>query len=197
MEVSMEANSLPRIEAATAAEVCRTAHLTRGARKLLQDGDVPADYLHRLVEHQRPADAIGFLVAALPRREAVWWACVCVEMSKKPEARSPEESAALGTAVRWVIDPSEKKRVATLPRASAAGRTPSAYIAQAVYVSGENMAPPNVPPLAPDPRMAPALLKGAIVLTAGGTNDARFLALGIQIANGQHRWEEKKPAGQS
>ena len=68
---------LAKVTAKTAAEVCKHFPLGEEAKKLLRDGLTPVQFLNMLIEKQQFPDAVRFLAHALPKREAVWWACLC------------------------------------------------------------------------------------------------------------------------
>ena len=109
----------------------------------------PRQYLDLLVERQLHADAVQFLAHALPKREAVWWACLCARPVLGPEP-PPAAAAALEAARAWVIDPRDEKRRATFPAAEAAEiGTPAGCAAAAAYFSGGSLAPANLPAVAP------------------------------------------------
>ena len=125
------------------------ARLSEEARGLLADGMTSRQYLDLLVERQLHADAVQFLAHALPKREAVWWACLCAAEVLGPEP-PPAAAAALEAARAWVIDPRDEKRRATFPAAEAAGLgTPAGCAAAAAYFSGGSLAPANLPVVAP------------------------------------------------
>jgi hypothetical protein len=68
--------ALVRVPAKAAAEV--RAHAGPAARPLPEPGEGPRAFLDRLLAGKKFPEAIRFLAFALPRREAVWWGCVCV-----------------------------------------------------------------------------------------------------------------------
>src|SRR5687768_947309 len=113
-------NGAPTIAAApTAAEVCTHYTLGEEAKKLLRSDLTAVQYLDLLLAGQQHLDAVRFLAHALPKREAVWWACLCARQVCGAEAPAPM-TAALGAAEKWVAEPSEDHRRAALPAAEAA-----------------------------------------------------------------------------
>src|SRR5437899_8668487 len=115
----MGTEGLTKITAKTAAEVCKHFPLGEDAKKLLRDGLTPAQFLDILIEKQQFPDAVRFLAHALPKREAVWWACLCSRAAGGSNP-PPQIGAALQTAEKWVVDPSEENRRAAMPAAEAA-----------------------------------------------------------------------------
>src|SRR5262249_61133554 len=106
-----------------AVEIANQADLGDEARGLLRD-DLTADaYVARLRERGLWADAIRFLAHRLPKREAVWWGCLCAWKVSRPNP--PEkEAAGLQAAVRWVREPTEDNRRTAEAAGTAAGGGP-------------------------------------------------------------------------
>jgi len=91
------------------------------------------------------SDAVRFLAHSLPKREAVWWACLCAR-DMLPADAAPALLAAVQAAEGWVMAPSEEKRREAMVTAEAAGfRAPASWAAVAAFWSGGSMAPPNAP----------------------------------------------------
>src|SRR4051812_12044948 len=105
--------------ARTAAEVCRLVQLEDPAKALLREGMAPRAYLDALTAAGHFADALRFLAAALPKREAVWWACVCARQGYGTPVPAPA-AAALAAAEKFAADPSDANRRATYTAAEAA-----------------------------------------------------------------------------
>src|SRR6266536_3929242 len=102
----MCAGTLTKVTAKSAVEICKLVPLGDEAKKLLRDGLTPRQYLDVLIEKQQYVDAVRFLAHALPKREAVWWACLCARKAVGPNPPAPIQ-AALQAAEKWVVDPSE------------------------------------------------------------------------------------------
>src|SRR3954471_5602169 len=108
----MSGDTLPYIEARTAGEICKKIPLSDEARPLLSDDLTPRQFLALLEKKQQFPDGARFVANALPKREAVWWACQCARLVLDPEA--PEvQLAAIEGAEAWAADPSEERRRAT------------------------------------------------------------------------------------
>jgi hypothetical protein len=180
-----------------AAQVAMRACLSAEARGLLADGMTAREYLDGLVERRLHVDAVQFLAYALPKRDAVWWACLCAAQVLGPEP--PAAAArALESARAWVIDPRDEKRRATFPAAEAADfGTPAGCAAAAAYFSGGSLAPTNLPAVVPADHLtahlvASALTLGAVILEPEKAAEkyASFLQTGLEIAGGRHAWSE-------
>jgi hypothetical protein len=148
-------------------------------------------FLEILIREAQWTDAVRFLAHALPRREAVWWACTCARLTL-PKDAPPEVAAALEAAEAWVFQPTEEHRRAAMQKAEIAGfETPSAWSAVSVFWSGGSMAPPDAPPVPPADRLLPTAVTSTILLAAVQTEPQfadrkykRFLEAGIDIARG-------------
>jgi hypothetical protein len=193
----MENGSRTKIAARTAAEVGNQVRLGDAAKALLRNDLVPRAYLDLLVEKELYHDAARFLARALPKREAVWWACVCAR--QVAGANPPEPVAnAIQAASRWVADPSEdNRRAAQTPGEKAQLCTPAGCAAMAAFWSGGSMAPPNVPAVPPADHLAAHAVTGAIILAAVLTEPEKapekfrvFLTRGLEVAEGANGWQQ-------
>src|SRR5262245_16144742 len=105
---SPEAPPLTKVAAKTALEVCRAVLLPSEALALLRPTQTPRQFLDALLQQKRHADGVKFLAGALPTREAIWWACLCLRLGIVPPP--PALDTALRVAVRWVLGPAETYR---------------------------------------------------------------------------------------
>lgn len=178
-----------------AAEVAKPLSLTDGAAKLLAPALTPRQFFDALAAVPALADdAVRFLAAALPKREAVWWGALCVrDAVPKP---GPEAANAIAAAEAWARDPSEANRRAAEQAAGAAGYgTPPGCLAGAAFWSGGSLAPPNLPPVPPKDELTATAVAGAVLLAAVAAPTgpeqakARFLALGAEVASGRAKWQ--------
>jgi hypothetical protein len=195
--MSMSNGTLSKIAAKTAAEVCQRFPVGEEARKLLRDDLSPSHYLTALMEHQLHLDAIRFLAHALPKREAVWWACCCARRAHGSACPAAAD-AALRAAEKWLADPSEDNRRATMPAAEKAGLgDPAGCAAAACFWSGGSLAPPELPAVPPGEHLTAHGVAGAVMLAAVLGEPAQvtekhrqFLTLGQEVASGVNRWKE-------
>ena len=189
-------NGLAKITAKTAAEVCKHFALGEEAKKLLREGLTPGQFLDTLIEKQQFVDAVRFLAHALPKREAVWWACLCTRAVAGLNV-PPKIAAALASAEKWVVDPSEENRRAAMPAAEGAEfKTPAGCAAVAAFWSGGSLGPPNVPVVPPGEYLTAHGVAGAVMLAALQSEPEKapekyrkFLAQGIEVAKGALRWK--------
>jgi hypothetical protein len=132
--MSTQVNNGPR--PARAAEVCRFFSLGDEAKKNLTPEQTPEEFIQLLLEKRLEADAIQFIAHYLPKRQAVFWALSCVK--ETPEAVGPQVEAAVQATEKWIVDPSEENRKATMKAAedADAGTPVGATALAAFYADG-------------------------------------------------------------
>jgi hypothetical protein len=143
-------------------------------------------------------EAAGFLVEAsrlmayaLPKREAVWWACMCAAHTAPPTLADTDRQAR-ETAEHWVRQQTDALRRTAMQQAEAGGfATPEAWAAVAAFWSGDSMAPDGQPAVPPAPHLPGTAVAGAVVLAAVRGDPVRqparlkrFLESGRNIAAG-------------
>jgi hypothetical protein len=195
----MTDNPLTRAEQTEA--LAARAGLDEPARALLRPGLTPRDYLDGLTAAGQHVAAVRLLAWALGRREAVWWAGLCAREALD-EKDPPAERAAVEAAQKWAAAPTEEnRRLAEAAAAAADYGTPGGCAAVAAFWSGGSLAPAKLPAVAPPEHLLPGAVANGVTL-AGVKRDPgkaaeryrRFLALGLEVAEGKNRWPEEKPA---
>ena len=144
--------------------------------------ETPNALLDRLVERGMQTEAARLLAYALPPREAVWWACRCVEHAA-PAGMAAVERAAIEAAEAWVRAPDEATRQRAAWAAAGAGYgAPGAWAALGAYWCSAN--------LQADLRAgrgAETAIGRALERAGGATREqhlATFIASGRHIARG-------------
>ena len=161
------------------------------AMALLQGVADAAAGLTTLTAAEKMAEALRLAAHALPKREAVWWACMCARAVPDP-AIKPEDMAALEAAELWVRRPEEANRRAAMDAAQkTAFRSPEAWAAVGAFWSGGSMAPPDAPPVPPAEHQTGLAVAGAVMIAGVRTRPerskdryARFIAAARDIAAG-------------
>lgn len=175
-----------------AAEVIKAGVLSDQAHALLKPDHTPRDFFNVLqTEPELAEDAIRFLAAALPKREAVWWAIRCVRSAHVPAGPvAPEAVKAIAASDAWVKEPTEARRRACGEAASTADYgTTAGCLAAAAYWSGGTFAPP-CPIAGPSCDDFTATATSAAVLLAAAAQPdptaahSKFVALGADILSG-------------
>ena len=157
----------------------------------------PLAYLDALTRADHFTTAEAFLVAALPQREAVWWACRCVRAVLDSRITKEAETA-LSAAEAWTASPGDINRRRAMTAAEAVGfGHPAGCVALAAFLSGGSLAPPNLKEVPPPPQAFGRAVAGALQLAAAKTEPAtaipgthrRMIALGLAVARGEDRWK--------
>ena len=165
--------------------------LEDGQRQSLQGCADVAAALDRLTGPDDLVSAVTLVAHALPKREAVWWACMCARAVPAAQA-APIDVAALDAAEFWVRKPDDERRRACMAAAQA-GRfdSPEAWAAVGAFWSGGSMSPPDAPAVAPPEHLTALAVAGAVRLAALRRKPAavnqrlvRFLAAAREIATG-------------
>lgn len=172
-------------------EICQSVTLTPEAKALEKPGALAPVLFEAMVSQGLYVDAVRFLARGLPKREAVWWACLCARDRLPPEP-SPVILAALKAAEDWVYKPTEENRRAAMAKAEAAQfDTPSSWAAVGAFWSGGSMSPEGNPVVPPGEHLTGLAVAGSIMLAAAQTEPQhateryqQFLAYGANIARG-------------
>ena len=157
----------------------------------------PAEYLQRLLAQGLVRDARHFLAHAMPRRRALWWACLCAH-----DVRHTVEDAGfdevLQIAARFVQWPAEStRRAAQRELHSRPLNSFSAHLAAAVFFSQGSVALPHAEPIPAPPAVLGRLVSTVVYLAATRKNIREYVhcmreyvELGREIAQGRHLWPE-------
>ena len=179
-----------KITAATAQELSTGVLLSGEAQAVLDPAMPPLAFLDALSARDLYADAVQFLSRALPKREAVWWSCLCAR-DLPADDKQPELGGGLSAAEAWVYKPNEDNRRKAEKAANAIKAShPARWTAMAAFWSGGSLAPPGAPEAKPPEDFTAKAVAGAILLAAGldpketDARNRRFLAAGIDIAKG-------------
>jgi hypothetical protein len=182
-----------KIGATTAAEVCAEYEPTPDAIKIHRAGSTPQQFVEQLVQAGQYLDAIDFLAHALPKRDAVWWACLGLRHALGGTL-TPQAFAALKAAAEWVLEPDEPRRLAAQAAGEAADfGTPAGCIALAVYGSGGSLTPSNLPEVPPEPFMTAKAVSASLAMASVQAADPgaipqvqrQLVELGMAIGEGK------------
>lgn len=183
--------SLTKVTIPKASVICQDIELESQAKIFLEADPGPVEFLNALLAQQLYPDAVRFLARALPKRESIWWACLCAR-SSLTENSAQELIKSLEAAEAWVYKPSEAaRRVANAAAHAASFENPAAWAAMAAFWSDGSIAPENVPVVPPAENLTAKAVAGAVMLAAVLTQPEKaqdkylfFLEQGIEIANG-------------
>jgi hypothetical protein len=188
--VSSPIGSLTKVTL-SAAEAAQSITLTPEAVALLKPHASVADFLSALMAAELMTDAVAVMSRALPKREAVWWACLASRTMVDAQT-PPAVVAAIDAAEAWVYRPSDETRRAAMDRAQATKFDhPGVWAAVGAFWSGGSMAPPNLPAVPPAEHLTGVAVAGAVNLSAvmrqpqfAKDKLKGFLGQAIDIANG-------------
>jgi hypothetical protein len=181
---------LAKVTANSAEQICYLA--AAGGHELPAPGEATTvEFLRQLMDERNFDAAVKLLAFALPPREAVWWACICVRM----ELRDPiaeDVANALVAAETWVRKPTDEHRREAMACAQAARfESPAAWAAVGAFWSSGSMGPPDVPEVPPAAHLLGVAITGAVTLAAvqfqpelADERRERYIAAGLNIANG-------------
>ena len=119
-----------------------------------------------LEQNGKLVEATRLMAYALPRREAVWWACMCAR-HVTPPALLDDDRAAIEAAELWVRSQTDESRRTAFEYAGRAGfNTPEAWAAVGAFWSGDSLAPVGQGAVAPPAHVAAAAVAGAVALAS-------------------------------
>ncbi len=136
-------------------------------------------------------EAMRLIAHAIPKREGVWWVCMCARHTAGPTP-PPADLAALEAAELWVRRPTDENRRAAFQRAEEARfGTPEAWACVAAFWSGDSLAPAGQTAVPPAPHLTGTAIVGAVTLAAVRVLPlrqklrlAQFIASARDIADG-------------
>ncbi|MFT9165103.1 MULTISPECIES: DUF6931 family protein [Acetobacteraceae] len=187
--MQMHANS--KLAGANLADVLELSGMADDIAASAIRADTIERVLSALVASGRTADAARLLAYALPRREAVWWACMCARHSA-PATLPDATEAARSLAENWVRQPDEDTGRQAMEAARRAGlQSPESWAAVATFWSGMSITASGVLPVPPAPHLAGTAVASAVALASirgnASRRDARltaFLRSAQDIATG-------------
>ncbi|MFO1029344.1 MAG: hypothetical protein U1E70_29590 [Acetobacteraceae bacterium] len=172
-------------------DVLARAALTGESATMVQDEADIVAAIDRLEAGGFASDAAKLMAHALPRRESVWWACMCAHHTEPANLPDTDRTAVAATE-QWVRSQSDETRREAFDKAQQAGfGTAEAWAAVAAFWSGDSMSPLGQPKTPPASHLTGTAVIGSVVLAAVRTfperrddRMRRFLASGREIASG-------------
>lgn len=183
---------MKKINAKTAKEL--TEHydaIEENAFDLLQADSTPEEYINTLLEKEYFADSIIFLAHALPKREAIWWACLCSKSMTNKKTKA-DDLASLTMAEKWVYEPDEKiRRMCGTLAEKGEYKSAQNWTAAAVFWSGGSITKEDEPAMEPAAYLYAHAVSGAILNAVGASvaddidmQFQEFIKQGLNIADG-------------
>ncbi|MFV8783874.1 DUF6931 family protein [Microbulbifer sp. SA54] len=182
---------LVKVQAATAAELLVNIDLSDEASAHIVADTAPEISIVRLMDAGLYADAVKLLSHGLPKREAVWWACLCTRDVHNPQT-DENNSKALHAAESWVKNPTEErrqicKRMGQLTK----HQTPASWAATAASWCHGSLSEPGEPVIEPPQHLYAHAVSGSVTLAAVLSDPVdptsafkKYLAQGLDLARG-------------
>lgn len=198
MAVRLPAPDAPSpAHAATARRLCREGRIKLGreAQTLLDDELPPQAYFQRLLAAGHLPEARRVLAQSLPKRRALWWACLCAQ-DAYGNAMPTQVAEAIEAVLRFLQSPTEAHRRETerIGRSSPSSRL-EACLAMAAFFSEGNISLPHLPPVYPRPYVTGRLVGVCVYLASVIRSPAQYkahlrqyLEIGTQLARGENLW---------
>ncbi|KJY83416.1 hypothetical protein TW81_10540 [Vibrio galatheae] len=161
------------------------------AKQQLDDTFTIEQTIQLLIDNELYNDLMQFLAHALPVREAIWWASLCIQL--RQDVWNTTQIQCIQTAQQWVQSPAEElRRKAELLSNRLNLNCGPSWLAQAVFWNGSaSIVAPDLPAVLPDPYLYAKAVAGSINHAAAlpnwdGTSDYYLQAtnFALDIANG-------------
>ncbi|WP_043319670.1 hypothetical protein [Microbulbifer sp. HZ11] len=182
---------LVKVQATTAQELLQDIEISEEGQPHLVLDTAPEISILRLMEAACYGDAVKLLARGLPKREAVWWACLCTRDIETPETDENNRKA-LMAAENWVKKPSEERRLICKQMGEATKyKTPASWAATAASWCHGSMAGPDEPVVEAPEHLYAHAVAGSVSLAAVMLDPVnpeqpfeRYLQQGLDLARG-------------
>jgi len=183
--------TLPKL-AAPLAPLLPRLELSPEATQTIAGAATAAEAVQRLEAGGFGAEAARLTAHALPKREAVWWACMCAA-AVPVTALAASDAAARQAAEAWVRQPGDDalRRAAWEAAQATEFKSPEAWAAVGAFWSGTSMAPAGQPDVPPAEHLTGVAISGAVALASvrghperAAARLTRFLQAARDIAAG-------------
>jgi hypothetical protein len=178
--------------ALTLAATCAYLEFGEDVGELAATAKTPDALIDELAKQGKVHDALRLRAHLLPKRQAVWWACLCVR-EDVDAALPPVQLAAMKAAEDWVREPDEEhRRIAEKRSEDAKYSGVGATLALSAFWSEGSIAPEGNQDVLADERLTSQGVAAALISAAYHGDPAQapkrteaFLAKGRDMANGK------------
>ncbi|WP_444940198.1 DUF6931 family protein [Microbulbifer sp. ZKSA004] len=182
---------LIKVEALTADELLKNFEVSDEAEDHLVPDTAPEVSINRLVEAGLFPDAIKLLAHGLPKREAVWWACLAARDIQGPQTDDDNVNA-LNAAETWAKKPCEEARLrCKLFGEKTKHKTPASWAATAASWCHGSLAAEGEPVVEPPEHLYAHAVAGSVTLAAVLSDPVdpnkrfmRYMEQGLDLARG-------------
>jgi hypothetical protein len=163
----MSANGTNKLAGAKLEDVLAHCSLPDEAQALIAGAPDAAAVIGILTKNGFLVEATRVFAHALPKREAVWWACMCA-LHTAPEPLPEADAKARELAEQWVRSQADDVRRAAMDEATKAGfQSAEAWAGVAAFWSGDSMVPADaMQKVPPAPQLTGVAVAGAVALSA-------------------------------
>ena len=183
---------LVKVKAKAAGELLQHFEVDEESLPFVKADASPLACIQALVEHKCFNDAVKLIAHALPKREAVWWACLAAQHAAGEAPLEGDNAAAVKAAEKWVKDPSEENRQAAKKLGDKTGhKSAASWAATAAYWSAGSMAAEGDPAVPPPPFLYAHAVAGSVSLAAALPDPDRadekfshYIKQGLDLAAG-------------
>jgi len=140
--------------------------LSHDAAAVISGDMLPTQAVELLQIKELYTDLVNFYSHALPMREAIWWACLVLDI--RSDVWSVEERQAIADSKSWVQEPNEaRRRLAEQQVESLGHQCAPGWLAQAVFWNGNgSLSEPGQPVVLPPEYLYAKAVAGAINIAA-------------------------------
>jgi hypothetical protein len=178
--------------ALTLAATCAYLEFGDDVNKLAATAKTADALIDELAKQGKVHDALRLRAHLLPKRQAVWWGCLCVR-EDVDDSLPPAQVAAMEAAEDWVREPDEEHRRMAEKRSEEAKYSGvGATLALSAFWSEGSIAPEGNQDVLADERLTSQGVAAALISAAYHGDPAKapkrteaFLAKGKDMANGR------------
>ena len=182
---------LKKFSASRASQITSRYELDEEIEPLLTDDTTPAELIGLLMDKKEFVECVRFIAHGLPKREAVWWACLASRSTHTPETE-PLRQQTLKITEAWVRQPTEELRQQAEKLArKCKHKTPESWAATAAFWSAGSILDSEDHPMPAPPFLYAHGVSGAVGLAAVGpseeeihSNYLRLISQGLDLASG-------------
>lgn len=183
--------NLTKLAKQEVSEILDYFDLSDEAVGLVEEDMLVAQLLTELIKGEHWDDAIRVLAHSLPKRESIWWSCLCAKQSLGDQP-SQDCLASISVAEQWAITPSEENREQARQWSSKTDqKTAASWAVTAAFWAEGSMTEPGEPEIPPPPFLYAHAVAGAVSLAAFQPEPSvaeeklqRFIRQGVDLAQG-------------
>lgn len=163
-----------KVTSEKAGEIIDIDELDAESLELLKPDMRPEEFIGALCLAESWSDAATVMSRALPKREAVWWACVCASNTEEM-SKDKDEALALKMAEKWAFKPSEdNRREAFLQAQKSESPSLGTMACLAVAFTESELSLSHDQTLDLDSSEFSAIVTGIVIIAAGDKGDEQF-----------------------